>query len=80
MPRWWQLADSASAKVVAALGAHPAIMGGATGSGAISLQAQRQFRNHAHAADGAADRGERLEGVRREDPDLVARLALRDCW
>ena len=38
------LADSASSKVVAALGAHPAIMGGASGSGAISLQAQRQFR------------------------------------
>ena len=38
------LSDSASAKVVAALGAHPAIMGGASGSGAISLQAQRQFR------------------------------------
>ena len=38
------LADRASARVVAALGAHPAIMGGATGSGAITLQAQRQFR------------------------------------
>ena len=38
------LADRASSRVVAALGAHPAIMGGATGSGAISLQAQRQFR------------------------------------
>ena len=39
-----RLADSASSRVVAALGAHPAIMGGASGSGAISLTAQRQFR------------------------------------
>ena len=38
------LADSASAKVVAALGAHPAIMGGGGGNGSVDREAHRQMR------------------------------------
>ena len=39
-----QLADSASAKVVAALGAHPSIMGGGGGNGSVDREAHRQMR------------------------------------
>ena len=38
------LADSASSKVVAALGAHPAIMGGGGGNGSVDREAHRQMR------------------------------------
>ena len=38
------LSDSASAKVVAALGAHPAIMGGGGGNGSVDREAHRQMR------------------------------------
>ena len=38
------LSDSASAKVVAALGAHPAIMGGGGGNGSVDREAGRQLR------------------------------------
>ena len=38
------LADSASSKVVAALGAHPAIMGGVGGNGSVDREAHRQMR------------------------------------
>ena len=38
------LRDSASAQVVAALGAHPAIMGGGGGNGSVDREAHRQMR------------------------------------
>ena len=38
------LADRASARVVAALGAHPAIMGGGGGNGSVDREASRQMR------------------------------------
>ena len=39
-----ELADRASARVVAALGAHPAIMGGGGGNGSVDREASRQMR------------------------------------
>ena len=39
-----QLADNATARVVAALGAHPAIMGGGGGNGSVDREASRQMR------------------------------------
>ena len=39
-----QLADKATARVVAALGAHPAIMGGGGGNGSVDREAHRQMR------------------------------------
>ena len=39
-----QLADNATARVVAALGAHPAIMGGGGGNGSVDREANRQMR------------------------------------
>ena len=38
------LADRATARVVAALGAHPAIMGGGGGNGSVDREASRQMR------------------------------------
>ena len=38
------LADRATARVVAALGAHPAIMGGGGGNGSVDREATRQLR------------------------------------
>ena len=38
------LADNATARVVAALGAHPAIMGGGGGNGSVDREAHRQMR------------------------------------
>ena len=38
------LADKATARVVAALGAHPAIMGGGGGNGSVDREASRQMR------------------------------------
>ena len=38
------LADRATARVVAALGAHPAIMGGGGGNGSVDREAARQMR------------------------------------
>ena len=39
-----ELADRATARVVAALGAHPAIMGGGGGNGSVDREASRQMR------------------------------------
>ena len=39
-----QLVDNATARVVAALGAHPAIMGGGGGNGSVDREAHRQMR------------------------------------
>ena len=39
-----QLADNATARVVAALGAHPSIMGGSGGNGSVEREARRQMR------------------------------------
>ena len=38
------LADNATARVVAALGAHPSIMGGSGGNGSVEREARRQMR------------------------------------
>ena len=66
------LADNATARVVAALGAHPAIMGGGGGNGSVDREAGRQMRKHDRAADRA--------GSSRRTPGGCSASASRISW
>ena len=67
-----QAASDAQARVVAALGAHPALIGGGGGTGTVDREAVKQFQQVLDAAHCSAHRRKRCPGIRGADHDLVA--------
>ena len=71
-PALVQASSDAQARVVAALGAHPALIGGGSRNGGVDREAVKQFRMLPHETHRAAHRGKRGAGVRRAHHALVA--------